>query len=114
MNESDINILNDILSYCNDIEERINRFNITQETFISDDAMQDLLLMPIFQIGELAGCLSNIAAEKTTQIPWHAIRGFRNVIAHDYTNVEPAWAWNTATLDVPKLKSEIENLLSNL
>ena len=70
--------------------------------------------MPIFQIGELAGCLSDATTAQTSQIPWHAIRGFRNIIAHDYTNVESAWAWNTATLDVPKLKLEIEKLLGNL
>ena len=70
-----------------------------------------MLLMPIFQIGELSNALSDGYHESHRAIPWHAIRGFRNIIGHDYGVVEPLWAWNTIQYDIPKLKEFLEQQL---
>ena len=95
MNDRDKAFLKDMLAYCQKIEERKQRFGISKDTFVSDEALADLLLMPVFQIGELANGLSSEYLEQSVDIPWHAIRGFRNVIAHDYAVVDPFWAWDT-------------------
>ena len=107
MNESDINTLKEIVSFCNAIEHRILEFSINEESFVSNDAFQDMLLMPLMQIGELANTLSDEARNSISQIPWHDIIAFRNIIAHDYGVVDPLWAWNTIAIDVPELKSAI-------
>ena len=95
MNDRDKALLKDMLAYCQKIEERKQRFGISKDTFVSDEALADLLLMPVFQIGELANGLSSEYLEQSVDIPWHAIRGFGNVIAHDYAVVDPFWAWDT-------------------
>lgn len=105
MNDSDRLVLEQILDYCEKIDARIAEFHIDEHSFIEKTALADMLLMPVFQIGELVGALSDGYTDARRQIPWHAIRGFRNVIAHDYGVVDPLWAWNTIKNDIPALKA---------
>lgn len=107
MKETDREILELMVSYCKKVDERISRYNITAELFSQDDVLADALLMPVFQIGELAGKLSGDCREELADIPWHAVRGFRNIIAHDYTSIEEGWAWDTITSSIPELEIEI-------
>lgn len=44
-------------------------------------------------------------------MPWHAIRGFRNIIAHDYGVVDPLWAWNTIQVDIPALYDHLKKVV---
>ena len=100
-----------MLEYCRRIERRIVEFGIDEESFVGNSAFEDMLLMPVFQIGELAGGLSEEFCESCPQVPWHAIRGFRNVIAHDYGVVDPLWSWNTIQVDTPALAEAVRAAL---
>lgn len=64
-----------------------------------------MLLMPLFQIGEFAGALSDEYVVSARSVPWHPIRGFRDIIAHGYGIVDPLWAWNTIEADIPSLRA---------
>ena len=86
------------------IDARIDEFHIDEHSFIENTALSDMLLMPVFQIGELVGALTDEYVDSCRQIPWRAIRGFRNIIAHDYGVVDPLWAWNTIESDIPSLR----------
>ena len=79
---------------------------------MDDSAHFDMLMMPVFQIGELAAALPEEYTGAHREIPWHAVRGFRNVIAHDYGVVDPLWAWNTIQADIPVLADFLENELA--
>lgn len=63
--------------------------------------------MCIIQIGELVNRLSDEFIEKCKQIPWYAIKGMRNLHAHDYENVDMEIVWNTLKEDIPQLKEQI-------
>ena len=65
--------------------------------------------MCIIQIGELVNRLSDECIEEYNRIPWHAIRGMRNLHAHDYENVDLEIVWNTLLEDIPYLKEQISN-----
>lgn len=67
--------------------------------------------MCIIQIGELANRLSDETKESAPNIPWRAIKGMRNLHAHDYEKVDLEIVWNTLLEDVPVLKHSLENLL---
>lgn len=112
MNEADKLIIKQLLDYCHAVEQRIADYGIDENKFINDSALFDMLLMPVFQIGELSGALSAEYTESHRNIPWPAIRGFRNIIAHDYGVVDPLWAWNTIQFDIPKLQEFLEKELS--
>ena len=100
-----------MLVYCAKISERIEEFGIDEEAFIGNSAYEDMLLMPVFQIGELAHGLSDAFCEENKDIPWHAIKGFRNIIAHDYGVVDPLWSWNTIQVDIPVLEESLRAML---
>ena len=48
------------------------------------------------------------------QVPWKAVFGLRNVIAHEYTDVDDESIFNTIKLDIPVLKETAERILSDL
>ncbi|WP_296008749.1 DUF86 domain-containing protein [uncultured Adlercreutzia sp.] len=110
MNESDRLILQQILEYCDSIASRIEEFGIDENLFVENSAYFDMLLMPVFQIGELANALTREFTDADS-MPWHAINGFRNIIAHDYGVVDSLWAWNTIQSDIPALAAHLEKLL---
>lgn len=112
MNDSDVLVVKQLLEHCDTIQKRIAEFEIDVDKFTGNSAFFDMLLMPLFQIGELAGALSPEYVAAHSEIPWHAIRGFRNIIAHDYGVVEPLWAWNTIQCDIPTLREFLERELS--
>ena len=47
-------------------------------------------------------------------IPWQNIRGVGNVLRHDYQHVADPIMWQTATVSVPELKTEMETILTEL
>ena len=59
----------------------------------------------------MAHGLSDEFCEANKQIPWHAIKAFRNIIAHDYGVVDPLWSWNTIQVDIPILAGSLRSML---
>ena len=41
-------------------------------------------------------------------VPFRSMRGMRNIIAHDYGDVDPDQVWKTATDDLPGLVEILE------
>lgn len=107
MNERDTSILKEIIAHCESIDARIEKHAITQDAFVENTDLQDMLLMPIFQIGELSNSISEEVRREHAKVSWRELRAFRNIIAHDYGIVDPFWAWNTITMDIPALKAQI-------
>jgi len=54
-------------------------------------------------IGEAAGRISPEVQNEFPGIPFREIRGMRNIIAHDYGEVDLERVWETVTHDVPTL-----------
>jgi uncharacterized protein with HEPN domain len=45
------------------------------------------------------------------QIPWQAIRGMRNVVAHEYGKIDTATVWETAENGVQELQEFCRQVL---
>lgn len=60
--------------------------------------------MCLMQIGELTIKLSQEFKDGHTEIPWRAIRGMRNVVAHEYGNIDEETVWETAEGGTQELK----------
>ena len=43
-------------------------------------------------------------------VPWNAISGFRNVLAHNYLGIDLAVVWSVVEKDLPELGSAIERM----
>lgn len=48
------------------------------------------------------------------QVPWKAVFGMRNVIAHEYTDIDDDAVFNTIHNDMPVLKETAEKILADL
>ncbi len=112
--KSDIDILRHMLRYCNNIEELIQRFGNDFSIFEKDIAFRDAVSMNILQIGELTGRLSEEYRSRTSsEIPWKAIKGMRNLFAHNYLQMDTEVIWSTAVESIPQLqefcKIQIQN-----
>lgn len=64
-------------------------------------------------IGEAAYMLSLEFKDKHGEIPWKEIIRMRHVLVHGYATILPELLWHTALVDVPELKRQVEELLSD-
>jgi uncharacterized protein with HEPN domain len=62
-------------------------------------------------LGEAARHVSTELREAHAEIPWRAIVGQRNILAHDYGEIDDGRVWQTATEDLPRLIGYLERLL---
>ena len=63
-------------------------------------------------IGEAAGRLPDSFREEYSDIPWTLVRGLRNRIVHAYFGVDLQLIWEVIRDDLPMLRSQIVQLLS--
>ena len=104
-------IVQKVIEYCEQIEDIIQKFGSTFETFDSNKAVQLSVGMCIVQIGELTTRLSDEFKTNHSDIPWRKIKDMRNIYVHDYENVKPEKVWVTLMEDVPELKAQLEKIL---
>ena len=83
----------------------------TKESFHSNDEKQDAVLRRLEIIGEAAGRIAHEVQKEFPDIPFREIRGMRNIIAHDYGEVDLERVWETAMVDVPALLKTLERAL---
>lgn len=74
---------------------------------------QDAILRRITIIGEATKRLSSEFREKHKQIPWQKIAGMRDIITHDYDEVDLEEIWTVIKVNLPELSSYIKPLLSS-
>lgn len=107
--------LEQIVPLCESVAERIQRYGITEESIATDSSHLDLVLMPIFQIGELVGSKTYYDAlqEAHPSDIWFQAYGLRNRIAHGYGKLSPAIVWETATTSIPELLDLCKKMLAD-
>ncbi|MDO4987386.1 MAG: DUF86 domain-containing protein [Candidatus Saccharibacteria bacterium] len=104
MEPSDKLHLENILSFCDDINSAIDELSIDYDAFYESTAKRGALAFFVMQIGEEAGKLSKTFRESQTEMDWPAITNFRNHIAHGYIGVIPDVLWDTVQSDIPELR----------
>lgn len=104
--------LRHILDSIAEIEKNIK--NISEEKFSLSTPIQDAVIRRLEIIGEAAKNISADVRKKYNFIPWKKIAGSRDVLIHQYFEVDLPAVWDTATKDLPQLKQEIETMLKKL
>ena len=112
MQAKDIDVITKMISYCDDIGLLMNKYHSDFEIYKTDISFQYSCNMCIIQIGELVSRLSDETLQTFKQIPWHAIKGMRNLHAHDYERVDLNIVWNTLIEDIPSLKEQLTKILA--
>lgn len=63
-------------------------------------------------IGEAAAHLTEATQQLIPQLALRKMRGMRNLVAHDYANVNLQIVWEVATMHVPGIYAILERFLA--
>lgn len=79
---------------------------ISRDEFQADEKTQSAVIMQLQVVGELAKRLS---AETTQAIdaPWKDIAGFRDMIAHQYFNLDLGLVWRTIRVSTTPVEESL-------
>ena len=91
-------LLLDILESARSIQSYLAGVN--RASFMANQEKQDAVLRRFEVIGEAASRLSPETQALFPTLPFRSMRGMRNIIAHDYGNVDLDQVWKTATEDL--------------
>ena len=106
----------------------LESINLIQEWSRNRKSVNDFMLSPtgvmafnacvmrLQVIGEHVGKLLKNSEKPLSaypEIPWNAIYGMRNFVSHEYANIDEEIIVSTINDDLPKLKTVIEELLTN-
>ena len=73
----------------------------------------DASLMNFIVIGEMVEKLSDELIETTEdEINWFKIKGFRNILAHNYFGVDAEEVWQIIHHSLPKLETQLKRLVN--
>ena len=101
--ESILESIDRIIEYTSGIDNA-DEFNNDYRNF-------DATMMNFVVIGEMIDKISDEFKRKNSEIEWIKIKGFRNIVAHDYFGIDAEEVWQIIKTKIPTLKSDIKLLL---
>lgn len=106
----DFACLQNILESMEKIKQYSNEFE-NADQFYEHTKSFDAVMMNFIVIGEMAEKLSDKLIEETQyDIDWYRIRGFRNIIAHNYFGIDAEEVWQVIQNSIPELEKNIQKL----
>lgn len=85
-----------------------------QATFHDSQMVQDAVVRNLQTLAESTQRLSQAAKATEPAVPWRAISGFRNVLAHNYLGIDPMVVWSVVEKDLPPLDDAIGRMLRTI
>jgi uncharacterized protein with HEPN domain len=94
--------------------DRINEYTSgfdSADDFNNDYRNFDATMMNFVVIGEMVEKLSNEFKMNNSNINWIKIKGFRNIVAHDYFGIDAEEVWQIIKTKIPELRVDLQKLL---
>ena len=102
--------------YLHHIRERCERVaacvQAGREAFFGSVVYQDAVMRNLEIIGEASKRISPELRAQLAAAPWRQIAGLRDVLIHDYPNLDLERVWLVASREVPELLRAIEGFLA--
>jgi len=108
MNKDDRIYIDHILQRIDQILKYISGKN--QDTFREDQLTQDAVVRNLEIIGEATKRNSVEMRSKNPNVPWTEMAGMRDILIHDYIDVDVDIVWRTASESINELKILLEKL----
>lgn len=95
--------------------ERIERYVIQgRQAFEHNELIQTWFTQNLQIIGEASRVLSVSIREQHCEIPWTKMIGMRNILAHQYFEIDLDIVWTVVAEEIPDLKANILAILKSL
>ncbi len=104
--------LEDILEAASAVELYVLGFDF--ESFAADRRTVDAVTRNLEIIGEAVKHLPPEITDPLPEIPWRAIAGFRDILAHSYFRTEDSMIWDAATIHNPALIHAVQGVLGKM
>jgi uncharacterized protein with HEPN domain len=75
--------------------------DIPKETFRQDEMRSNAVVYQLIIIGEASKRLSTDFRDAHPTIPWRKMAGMRDLLIHQYNDVDPELVWEAATQSIP-------------
>ena len=81
------------------------------ESWKKDQKTIDAVIRNIEIIGEAASHVPENIQDIYTDVPWHQMKGLRNILIHENFGVDLDVLWRTVQEDLPSLKIKIQKVI---
>ena len=102
--------LQDIAEYADNVMMLIEGFDL--EKLVADKRTYYSVVKNIEVVGEAAYMLTKAFKRAHPEIPWKFIQGMRHFLVHDYATIDDKELYNTAVNDIPVLRQQVAQYLS--
>lgn len=86
--------------------------DLSQKELEDNDLVVSAIMFKLIQVSENSNKLTEDFKNEHNIIPWHALRGMRNLIVHEYGNVDLTIVYDTVKKDIPKMISMLRNIVN--
>jgi uncharacterized protein with HEPN domain len=108
----DLVTLTDVAIALADIRKYVT--GISKEAFVGDDKTHSAVLHKLMVIGEAIKRLSPEFRQAHSDVPWKTYAGFRDVLIHQYDDINLETVWDIVTNELPEFRDQVEPLLPPL
>ncbi|ACB01073.1 MULTISPECIES: DUF86 domain-containing protein [Cyanophyceae] len=93
--------------------QRIIRFTqgLSREALLNNEKEISALLYQITIIGEATKRLSKDFRERHPEIPWRNLAGMRDVLVHEYDQIDLDIVWDVVEQRIPELLQQLKPLV---
>lgn len=110
--ERDRGALLDMLDQCSGISASVEGKSFP--LYCADDNLRYAIERRIEILGEAAKHLSDSVRKNHPEIPWQKLVAIRNILAHEYGEVEDEIIWRVTQTHIPELTTQLRAILSTL
>jgi uncharacterized protein with HEPN domain len=97
-----------ILDAIAEIEQYVE--NLTLEAFEQNSLVRHATERQLTIIGEAANAITEETRTRFPELDWKGIRGFRNLIVHEYFGISVSMVWAVVIKELPLLKQVADKI----
>lgn len=89
-------------------------YDLTLQEFQKNRALQDAIIRRLEIIGEAVKNLGGPFKTKYPEIPWKSMAGMRDILIHEYFDIDLSLTWSVVKRELPSIKKRLEQILESL
>ncbi len=104
--------LKDIISAIDSIEKFVEGMSF--DDFLSDDKTSSAVIRKFEVIGEATKHIPDRLSYRHQDVPWKRMAGMRDRLIHGYFGIDFKLLWDTIKIEIPQLKTKLQEILKGM